>query len=315
MESINDFNYGLTLFFSLLVSTIPSLFLGVVVSSCLLLWFEAGDNWQKLPISPLYGAFLGVLSGLLLPVGQYGHFPIARRLFLEKVPTAVAIAFFLAAPTFNLGTIWVTYRVFATRSNIIWWRMGITLIIALLVALIFSTARRRTNHDKENNSEMRFDSPLIQSGTILSVPERELAVKRKLPRSVNLFINNLLKEFWEFGTVLILGCLVTTITLISLQQRDFLVVANEPIVGIVRSMLYGFVLSLGATANTAFAATLGAIFTKGAIISFLVFSAFVDLKSIGLLLLAFRAKAAVYLLLLLVLLTFLLSSIVDYYFG
>ncbi len=315
MESLNNFNYSLTLFFSLLVSTVPSLFLGVAFSSYLLLWFESLDNRQRLSINPWNGVFLGILGGLLLPIGQYGHFPIARRLFLEKVPTAVAIAFFLATPTISLGNLWVTYRVFATRSSIIWWRVGITLIITLLIALIFSTVERKTNYDKENNSEMRFDSLLIQSGTILSVPEKKLVIKRKLPRTVSLFINNLLKEFWEFSTVVILGCLVTTITLVAIQQRDFLVVANEPIASIVRSMLYGFVLSLGATANTSFAATLGAIMTKGAIISFLVFSSFVDLKSIGLLLLVFRAKAAVYLLILLVMLTFLSSSIIDYYFG
>jgi uncharacterized protein len=315
MGSLNDFNYSLTLFFSLLVSTIPSLFLGVTFSSYLLLWLESADNQQRLSISPWNGVFLGILGGLLSPIGQYGHFPIVRRLFLEKVPTTVAIAFFLASPTINLGNLWATYQVFATRSSIIWWRVGITLMITLLISLIFSTVERKTKYDQKNNSETCFDPLLIQSGTILSVLEKKLALKRKLPRTVSLFINNLLKEFWEFGTVLILGCLVTTITLVAIQQRDFLVVANEPIASIVRSMLYGFVLSLGATATTSFVATLGAIVTKGGIISFLVFSSFVDLKSIGLLLLVFRAKAAVYLLVLLVMLTFLFSLIVDYYFG
>jgi uncharacterized protein len=336
--STNAFNSGSTLFFSLLVATIPSLFCGIVVSSLLLLWFDSRRKRRKQTLNAWECAFLGILCSLVSPVGQYGHFPIARRLLLGKVPTAAAIAFFLAAPTCYLGNLWMTYRVFAIRSDMVWWRVGGTLIIALIVALIFSTATGKPDDRGENegSSETRLYSSLVQSGTILSVSKSDFVsqvtgkageedlefsftdrkqenalARKRLARRVDLFLDNLFKEFWEFGGVTIVGCAVTTLTLLSLKQVDFLLVTNGSILSIGRSMLYGFVLSLGASANTAFMATLGGFFTKGAIVASLVFCAFVDLKSIGLLLLTFRAKVAVYLLLLLVLLSFLFGSIVD----
>lgn len=328
--SANAFNSGSTLFFSLLVSTIPSLFFGIVISSLLLLWFDSRRKQQKQTLNTWECAFLGILCSLFSPVGQYGHFPIARRLLLGKIPTAAAIAFFLAAPTCYIGNLWLTYLVFATRSDMVWWRVGSTVIIALVLALIFSTARRKLD------DEARLYSPLVQSGTILPVSKsdfvsqvtgkagnentesffiggkREKALARnRLTRRVDLFLDNLFREFWEFGSVTIIGCAVTTLTLSSLKQVDFLFVANKSILSIGRSMLYSFVLSLGASTNTSFMATLGAIFTRGAIVASLVLCAFVDLKSIGLLLLTFRTKVSVYLLLLLVLLSFLSGLIVD----
>jgi uncharacterized protein len=338
MGSISDLNNGLTLFFSLLIPTVPSLFIGVVISSSLLLWFESERNRRKQKINVWDGLFIGILCSLVAPVGQYGHFPIARRLFLTRTPISVAIAFFLSAPTFSLGNLWITYRVFATKSDLIWWRLGTTLIITILITLIFSTIEQKAKNNRENSAEIRLDSPVIQSGTTLSTPlrssqlvlarqnigndageelnaeERKQAkalAKRKLTQQVDRFINNLFKEFWEFGAVLILGCAVATITLMTIDRADFLLVTSEPRSSIGRLMLCSFILSLGANANTAFLATLGAFFTKGAIVASLVFCAFVDLKSIGLLLLTFRPKIAVYLLSLSVLLAFLSGAIVD----
>lgn len=309
-----------------------------MVSSLLLLWFDSRRKRQKQTLNAWECAFLGILCSLFSPVGQYGHFPIARRLLLGKMPTAAAIAFFLAAPTCYLGNLWMTYRVFATRSDIVWWRVGSTLAITLVVALIFSTAtgKKDDRENKEESSEARLFSPLVQSGTILPTSKSDVVSqvtgkagegniessftdrkqekaleRRRLARRVGLFLDNLFREFWEFGAVTIVGCAVTTLTLLSLKQVDFLLVTNGSMLSIGRSMLYSFVLSLGASANTAFMATLGGVFTKGAIVASLVFCAFVDLKSIGLLLLTFRAKVSVYLLLLLVLLSFLSGSIVD----
>lgn len=131
-------NTGLTLFFSLLIEALPFLLVGVFFSSYLRV-MDANHQWMnRLPKNGFLGAVVGSCLGLLLPVGESGRMPVTRRLLLGGAPTAVSVAFLLAAPAVNPVAIFTTWLAFAHQPDIIWLRVGSSLLVASFIGWIFS---------------------------------------------------------------------------------------------------------------------------------------------------------------------------------
>ncbi len=135
---MNQLNNGFTLFLSLLVEAMPFLLLGVLFSSLLLLFVDERKLVEKMPKNVLLGALVGSLIGFLFPVCQCGNVPVARRLLMQGVPTPVAIGFLLAAPTINPIVIWATWTAFRDQPEIVVLRVVFSLLIAIIIASIFS---------------------------------------------------------------------------------------------------------------------------------------------------------------------------------
>jgi uncharacterized protein len=131
-------NNGITLFFSLLVEAMPFLLLGVIFSSVLLLFVDEQKLLTLIPKNVVLAALAGGLIGFMFPVCECGNIPVARRLLMKGAPTAVAIGFLLAAPTVNPIVFWATWIAFRDQPEIVFLRVGFTLIVAMTIALIFS---------------------------------------------------------------------------------------------------------------------------------------------------------------------------------
>jgi uncharacterized membrane protein YraQ (UPF0718 family) len=134
-------NNGITLFFSLLVEAMPFLLLGVIFSSLLLLFVDEQKLLSFMPRNVVLAALAGSLIGFLFPVCECGNVPVARRLLMKGAPTAVAIGFLLAAPTVNPIVFWATWIAFRDQPEIVFLRVGFTLIVAIVVALVFSVQK------------------------------------------------------------------------------------------------------------------------------------------------------------------------------
>ncbi|MGF1569135.1 MAG: permease [Nodosilinea sp.] len=131
-------NNGITLFFSLLVEAMPFLLIGVFFSSLLLLFVDEQKLLSIVPKNVVLAALAGSLIGFLFPVCECGNVPVARRLLMKGAPSAVAIGFLLAAPTVNPVVLWATWIAFRDQPEIVFLRLGFTLVVAVTVALIFS---------------------------------------------------------------------------------------------------------------------------------------------------------------------------------
>jgi uncharacterized protein len=130
---MTQFNSAFTLFLSLLVEAMPFLILGVLFSG--ILQFFVSEKWllRWMPKNALLGAFVGSCIGFLFPVCECGNIPVARRLLMQGVPSPVAIGFLLAAPTINPIVFWVTWTAFRDQPEILFYRIGISLLIATVV--------------------------------------------------------------------------------------------------------------------------------------------------------------------------------------
>jgi hypothetical protein len=296
---------ALTVFFSSLLESLPSLCLGTVISSLLLVWGDSPLKKLGRPNS-FVSAAIGSCLGLLLPVGQYGSLPVARRLLLLDFPTSVAIAFLIAAPTLNPIAIWITFSTFADRPHLAWLRLTLTLAIALLVGYLFGFHKQKHSLiETEETIDVQPTSSLLQTGTLILPQTKQGAF--------NLVIANAIEEFVELGMFLIIGCGAAAIVQTIVHPVEILSIASTPVIGILTAILLATVLSVGSFANSLFISSIAANLTNGSILAFLLVGSIIDLKSLSLMLSSLSSKAVTYIIVLVLQLTFLLCLILDFY--
>ncbi len=335
-------NNGITLFFSLLVEALPFLLLGVIFSSVLLLFVDEQRLLAVVPRHPVLAALAGSLIGFLFPVCECGNIPVARRLLMKGAPTALTIGFLLAAPTVNPVVFWATWIAFRDQPEIVFLRVGFTLLIAVTIALIFSRqadlrpflqdslTRLMVNSAPTQPTRPEDDSPLLRSGTFLiqapgqvlqldANPAQVLAQVTTLPASWRsrwgLMVDNMVLEMRELGAVLVLGSAIAAIVQVAIPREVVLGLGQGPVTSILAMMALAWVVSICSTVDAFFALSFSSLFTSGSLLAFLVFGPMIDLKNISLLLTVFKGRAIVYLFALAAQITFLLALLMNLYGG
>ncbi|NJL47488.1 MAG: permease, partial [Leptolyngbyaceae cyanobacterium SM2_5_2] len=301
-------NNGITLFFSLLVEAMPFLLLGVMFSSILLLFVDEQKLLALMPKNVLLAALAGGLIGFLFPVCECGNIPVARRLLMKGAPTAVAIGFLLAAPTVNPIVFWATWIAFRDQPEIVFLRVAFTLIVAMSIALIFSTQADmrpflqdnltrlmgypepspppRSAQNGSSSAEDAADiSPLLKSGTFLmqssgqvlqldAPPAQVLAqvatVPPPLPVRLRMMLDNMVLETRELGAVLILGSAIAAFVQVAIPREMILGLGQGPVTSILAMMALAWVVSICSTVSTSFALSFASVFTSGSLLAFLV---------------------------------------------
>jgi uncharacterized membrane protein YraQ (UPF0718 family) len=334
----NRLNNALTLFFSLLVEAMPFLLIGVFFSSLLLLFVDERKILSSMPRNPLIGALAGSLIGFLFPVCECGNVPVARRLLLQGAPSSMAIGFLLAAPTVNPVVFWATWTAFRDQPEMVFLRIGFSLLIATFIGWVFSIQAdlrpllqpgiaKAMPNPKRSTEANPVDSPLLQSGSFMlgqsgqvTRLDSSLAIAAELPISrpfsqrFQLMMDNLIQELRDLGGILVLGSAIAAIVQVVIPREVVLSLGQGPVTSILAMMILAWVVSICSTVDAFFALSFASAFTSGSLLAFLVFGPMVDLKNIGLLLTIFRGRALVYVFLLASQLTFLLTLWLNLYF-
>lgn len=332
---MNQINSAVTLFFSLLVEAMPFLLIGVFFSSLLLLFVDERKLIAAMPRHPLLAAFAGSLIGFLFPVCECGNVPVARRLLVQGAPSSMAIGFLLAAPTVNPIVFWATWTAFRDQPEMVFLRVGFSLLIATTVGWVFSTQADLRPLLQPAIARMipapvSNDKPdLLQSGTFLlgagqpmrfdpgmvaAIAENPV-LSKPMGARVQLMFDNMVQELRELGGVLILGSAIAAIVQVAAPREVILSLGQGVITSIVAMMILAAVVSICSTVDAFFALSFASTFTSGALLAFLVFGPMIDLKNIGLLLTVFRGRAIAYLFILAAQLTFLLTLLINIYGG
>lgn len=334
-----------TLFLSLLVEAIPFLLLGVFLSSAMLIFIDERQLIAKIPRNPFLGALIGSCVGFLFPVCECGNVPVARRLLIQGVPTAVATGFLLAAPTINPIVIWSTWVAFPDRPQIVILRILFSLIIATTIGCVFSVQKElrpilqpmlakriqvlmaAKSSLKENQEST---SPLLQGGTfILDRPGKPLRLDEdfetaippvaRSKRSILLdrldrFIENVLQELRELGAMLIIGSAIAAAIQVFVPREFVISLGQGTISSILAMLLLAAVVSICSTVDSFFALSFASTFTTSSLLAFLVFGPMIDIKGVGLMLSIFKPKTIVYFFALAAQLTFVLTFSYSYFF-
>jgi uncharacterized membrane protein YraQ (UPF0718 family) len=336
---MTQLNNGITLFFSLLVEAMPFLLIGVLFSSVLLLFVDEQKLLAIMPKNVVLAALAGSLIGFMFPVCECGNIPVARRLLMKGAPSAVAIGFLLAAPTVNPVVFWATWIAFRDQPEIVFLRVGFTLIVAVTIALIFSAQDDMRPFLQDNLTRMMGEpessaaadpegSPLLKSGTFLmqspgqllqldAPPAQVLAQVAVAPpplgTRLQMMVDNMVLELRELGAVLVIGSAIAALVQVAVPREIILGLGQGPVTSILAMMALAWVVSICSTVDAFFALSFASTFTSGALLAFLVFGPMVDLKNISLLLTVFKGRAIVYLFALAAQLIFLLTLIMNLY--
>ncbi len=343
---MNQLNNVFTLFLSLLVEAMPFLLLGVLLSSSLILFLDERKLIANLPRHPLLGAIVGSLIGFFFPVCECGNVPVARRFLLQGLPTSVAIAFLLAAPTINPIVIWSTHAAFRDQPEIVWLRIIFSLAIAITIGCVFSLqkdarpllkpilAKRLSvlmyekQIEKESLANQVEAKPiLLQSGTFLlaktgqaikmepAMAEKNIAANPKKTRQQKwrLFIDNVMQEFRELGGVLIIGSAIAASIQVFVPREIILNLGQDSISSIFAMMILAAVVSICSTVDSFFALSFASTFTTSSLVAFLVFGPMIDVKAIGLMLSIFKPRMIFYLVILIAQLTLVFTLSHSYF--
>lgn len=346
-------NNGITLFLSLLVEAMPFLLLGVIFSSVLLLFVDERKLLGMMPRNVVLASLAGSMIGFMFPVCECGNVPVARRLLMKGAPTAVAIGFLLAAPTVNPIVFWATWMAFRDQPEIVFLRVGFTLVIATIISLIFSRQKDMRPFLQDNLAKLMGEpvestdsttasgpacppqaatttSPLLQSGTFLMQSPGQVLQLDAPPAQVldqlapslpplkdrfRMMGDNMVLELRELGSVLIIGSAIAAFVQVAIPREVILSLGQGPITSIVAMMTLAWVVSICSTVDSFFALSFASVFTSGSLLAFLVFGPMVDLKNISLLLTVFKGRTIIYLFVLAAQLTFLLTLVMNLYGG
>lgn len=339
---MSQLNQGLTLFLSLLVEATPFLLLGVAFSSILAIFVDERKLVAYTPNNPVLAAIAGSLFGCLFPVCECGNVPVARRLLMQGAPSALAIGFLLAAPTVNPIVFWATWVAFRDQPAMVFWRVGLTIVISVIIACVFS--RQTDLRPFLQPAVARYlpapeappapalvgagsGSPLLKGGDFLLQSTGTLKLNQPMMATMGAVavpqqpwrdkaqaaLEMMLQEFRELGAVLVMGSAIAATVQVAIPRDWILALGQGPITSILAMMLLAWVVSICSTVDSFFALSFSSIFTSGSILAFLVFGPMIDLKNISLLLTTFKARAVLYLFVLAAQLTFVFTLALNLY--
>jgi uncharacterized membrane protein YraQ (UPF0718 family) len=136
-------NVFATVFLGIFVEAVPYLLLGTLASGLVEVFLDRDQMSKWVSGRPVASAVSGALMGMIFPVCECGVVPLTRRLFHKGLPLSAGISFLLAAPVLNPIVIFSTAAAFGW-GQMLFWRMGLSLLIAVVTGLIFRSRKRRT---------------------------------------------------------------------------------------------------------------------------------------------------------------------------
>jgi len=257
------------------------LLLGTLASGLVEVFLDRDQMSRWISHRPVAAAVGGAFMGMVFPVCECGVVPLTRRLFSKGLPLPAGISFLLAAPVLNPIVVFSTAAAFGW-GNMLFWRMGISLVIAIVVGLVFSVERDPAqivrpvltlSHDHDH-------SPATHSSIVEKFRQAFLVTA---------------DEFFEMGRYLILGSMLAAGLQTFIPQSALLAIGSGPVLSILVMLALAIVLSICSTVDAFVALGFMGTFSFGSVLSFLVFGPMVDIKSVIMYLQVFRRRPVTYL--------------------
>jgi uncharacterized membrane protein YraQ (UPF0718 family) len=263
-SALQDF---FTLSISVLVESLPFIFLGVLLSILVQVWLPSTLFDRILPQRPVFRRAVMSLMGVLLPVCECGNVPLARGLILRGLTVSESITFLLAAPILNPVTIITTYQAFGWDDGILVSRIIGGFVIANLVGWMFSKHPRQHELLTE-----RFEATCQKN-------HANPARGNRLRRSVTGFA----EETSAMLPALIIGCAIAGAIQVGVSRDILIALGSNPVWSVLALMGLAFIIAICSNVDAFFILSFGSTFMPGSIVAFLTFGAMVDVKMLALL--------------------------------
>lgn len=289
-------NLFATVFLGIFVEAVPYLLLGTLASGLVEVFLDREQMARLIPRGGLGSALAGAVLGLAFPVCECGVIPLTRRLFSKGLPLSAGVAFLLAAPVFNPIVIFSTAAAFGW-GQMLFWRLGLTLVFAVVVGFIFS-------FEKDGGKVLKMAAPVLNLQPAMKV---SLSFTEKMRQALVIAAD----EFFEMGRYLIVGAMLAAAMQTFVPQASLLAIGNGPLLSVLVMLTLAIVLSICSTVDAFVALGFVGSFSFGSILAFLVFGPMVDIKSIMMYRQVFKPRVVTYL----VVLPFLMSLLAGLVFN
>lgn len=274
-------NVFATVFLGIFIEAVPYLLLGTLASGLVEVFLDRDQMSRWISHRPVAAAVGGAFMGMVFPVCECGVVPLTRRLFSKGLPLPAGISFLLAAPVLNPIVVFSTAAAFGW-GNMLFWRMGISLVIAIVVGLVFSVER----------DPAQILRPVL---TLLHDHDHSPAAHSSIVEKFRQAFLVTADEFFEMGRYLILGSMLAAGLQTFIPQSALLAIGSGPVLSILVMLALAIVLSICSTVDAFVALGFMGTFSFGSVLSFLVFGPMVDIKSVIMYLQVFRRRPVTYL--------------------
>jgi uncharacterized protein len=269
---VQDF---VTLSLSVLIESLPFVFLGIGLAVVVQVWVPERVLFRVLPRHPVPRRAVLSLLGVLLPVCECGNVPLSRGLIMRGLTVPEAMTFLVAAPIVNPVTIITTYQAFGFDDGILVARVVGGFAIANLVGWLFS------RHPKP-------DALLTRSFSAACSRARhdDHAHGGRWRTSVETFA----AETTSMLPALVVGAGIAGIIQVGVSRDLLVTLGSNPVLSVFVLMLLAFVVAVCSNVDAFFVLALGSTFLPGAIVAFLLFGPVIDVKMLALLRTTFTAR-------------------------
>ncbi|WP_258171153.1 permease [Paenibacillus sp. R14(2021)] len=283
---MHDFQH---IFISIIIEAFPFILLGVFFSALLQVFVSDMMIAKLTPRNPVIGVLFGCLLGVLLPLCECGMIPVVRRLIHKGMPPYIGMVFIFAGPIVNPIVFASTYQAFRSEPQMAYARMGLAFVICfvlgfVLIAFMKRNPLKHSLHGFAFRGSRQLDHNHQYNHGHMNGGLRE---------RVQATFTHASDEFFDIGKYLIIGAFLTALIQSALDQGTLLSISSEPAFANGIMMAAGFALSLCSTSDAFVASSFHGLFQPGALLAFLVFGPMVDVKSLLLLLAAFRSKVVI----------------------
>ncbi len=290
-----------TIFLGIFIEAVPFLLAGSLVSGFIEVFLDQRHLARFIPRQPILATLAGSLLGLAFPVCECGVVPVTRRLHQKGLPVAVGVAFLLAAPVINPVVIASTYAAFGW-GPMLWGRVGLSLLIAFVVGLLFQRARPE---------EVLLPETHAAAEVCCHVPHSQGPVQARAWTALTVAGD----DFLDMSRYLILGSMLAAGMQTLVPQSTLLALGQGAVSSAITMLVFAFILSVCSTVDAFLALAFVNLFTPASILGFLVFGPMVDVKSSLMFLGVFRRRIVLYLILLPLLLTLLAAVYLNLHGG
>jgi uncharacterized membrane protein YraQ (UPF0718 family) len=274
-------NVFATVFLGIFVEAVPYLLLGTLASGLVEVFLDRDQMSKWISRRPVAAAVGGAFMGMVFPVCECGVVPLTRRLFNKGLPLSAGISFLLAAPVLNPIVVFSTAAAFGWGQMLLW-RVGLSLLIAVVVGLVFSVEQDAANvlrpvltasheHDHLHGANPSLGEKLRQAFLVTA------------------------DEFFEMGRYLIIGAMLAAGLQTFIPQSNLLAIGGGPVTSVLVMLALAILLSICSTVDAFVALGFLGTFSFGSVLSFLVFGPMVDIKSVIMYMQVFRRRSVIYL--------------------
>ncbi len=301
------FNTLTTIFLGIFIEAAAFLLLGVLMSAVIQVFVTPDMLERWIPQNRVGATFMGVFLGLVFPVCECGSVPAARRLIIKGAPIPLGVAFLLAAPVINPVVFASTWVAFDGDPLIVWGRIGLTILIAAVVALIFSF----------HPDAASFLTTAIAENMTLACTVEPVANTKPVPFKARLrsMVTHSSSEVFEMGQFVVLGAFLAALAQTIVPQDILLAIGSNPVSSVIVMMTLAVVLSICSTVDAFVALGFANTFGAGSILAFLVFGPMIDIKAVLLFTTTFKQRAVSLIVVLVTLMSFLASIWINLNVG